>query len=85
MMTDVRFSFRQCRTKTGQEDDSFAGQQNPTCGTGPFLGGIRAKENLHGISALRRTAALGMAVAKGLRVVESTSRPHCIQIPLSNL
>ena len=82
MMTDVRFSFRQCRRKTGQEDDSFAGQQNPSCGTRPFFGGIRRKENLHEISVLRRAATLGTAVAKRLHVIESTSRPHCIQFPL---
>ena len=57
----------------------------PHAGQRPFFGGIRRKENLHEISVLRRAAAFGTAVAKRLHVIESTSRPHCIQIPLSNL
>jgi hypothetical protein len=85
MMTDVRFSFLEGKRKTGREDDSFAGQQNPTRGTRQFLGEIRGRKNLHEISILRRAAALGTAVAKRLHVVASTSRPHSIQIPLSSL
>lgn len=84
-MTDVRFSFRQCRRKTGQEDDSFAGQQNPTRGTTAFSDAIRGMGNVQEISDLRRAGAFGTAVAKRFRVADSTSRLHCIQFSLSLL
>jgi hypothetical protein len=60
----------------------FAGQQNPTCGTAPFFGAIRGTENPNEIRALRRAGASGTAVAKRFRVIESTSRPHSIQISI---
>jgi len=64
---------------------SVAGQQNPTCGTMAFLDAIRGMENLHKINILHQLWAFGTMVAKRSRVVESPSRPHCIQFSLSLL
>jgi hypothetical protein len=64
---------------------SFAGQQNPTGGTWRLLGGIRRMENAHEINVLHGTVAFGTAIAKRLPVVEFTTRPYYIQIPLSSL
>jgi hypothetical protein len=64
---------------------SVAGQQNPTCGTMAFLDAIRGMGNLHKINILHQPWAFGTMVAKRSRVVESPSRPHCIQFSLSLL
>ncbi len=83
--TDFRVLSASAEEKASDEDDSFAGQQNPTCGTLLFPGGIRRAQKLHEINVLRRIASFGTAIAKHLPVVEFTARPYCIQIPLSSL
>jgi hypothetical protein len=95
MMTDIRFAFRQRQKKksrdrisrifAGSEMISFTGRRNPKCGTARKFHERSSRTNMLEMSRLHRRCAFGTAVAKGLRVVESTSRPHCIQIPLSNL
>jgi hypothetical protein len=82
---NVRFFLRSCGSETAfgaifAAFISFAGQQNPTCGTTPFFGAKHGTQNLHDINVLRATDASGTAVAKRFRVVESTSRPYCIQL-----
>jgi hypothetical protein len=99
MMTDVRFPFRRRQKKQRRDRISrmspgpemnppvrlgpFTGRQNPTCGTAWKLHELSSRTNMHGLSHLRRARGFGTAVAKDLDVVESTSRPHCIQISLS--
>jgi hypothetical protein len=61
---------------------SFTGQQNPTRGTAPGFGEIRSIYNMHKVSQLCLKHAFGTADAKRLRVVESTSSLHCVQISL---
>jgi len=64
---------------------SVAGQQNPTRGTTAFSVAIDKTDNLHEINVLYRAWAFGTAVANPFRVVESLSRPHYVQFPLSLL
>ena len=54
-------------------------------GTMAFLDAIRGMGNLHKINILHQPWAFGTMVAKRSRVVESPSRPHCIQFSLSLL
>ena len=64
---------------------SVAGQQNPTCGTTAFSDATHEAGKLHEINVLYSAWVFGTAVAKRFRVVESPSRPHCVQFPLSPL
>jgi hypothetical protein len=92
-MTDARFAFRQQQKKTRLAGFSpslemnpsvrlgpSAGRQNPTCGTARKFHELASRTNIHEISHLRRAHASGTAVAKNLGVIESTSRPHYVQI-----
>jgi hypothetical protein len=82
MLPDNRSVLRSGAIFAAPGNISLAGQQNPTRGTTAFFDAIRGTVNHHKINILRRTEAFGTAVAKWFRVVESTSRPHCIQFPL---
>jgi hypothetical protein len=95
MLNEVRSgSSERPRTKRQDSSDaifatpkimSVAGQQNPTCGTMAFFDAIRGMGNLHKINTLHQPWAFGTMVANRFGVVESPSRPHCIQFSLSLL
>jgi hypothetical protein len=95
MLNDVRSgSSERPRTKRQDSSDaisaapeimSVAGQQNPTCGTMAFFDAIRGIGNLHKINILHQPWAFGTMVANRFGVVESPSRPHYVQFPLSLL
>jgi len=50
---------------------SFAGQQNPTCGTTLVYRHNSRTENLHGMNRLRQSIVFGTRAAKGWRVLNS--------------
>jgi hypothetical protein len=89
MLTDIRSLLRSRGERKEisaifavREMISFAGQQNPTCGTTPVFEAFRWTQNLHEIRTLRRAGAFGTAVAKRFRVADYRSGPHYIQISL---